>query len=245
MAVKPEKPKRGRPRIEFDQKIADRICEQIMAGKSLRSICLQKAMPTKKVALRWLEEHPAFATQYAKAREQQADGYFDELMDLQKQANADNANAIRVRADIIKWACSKLKPKKYGERLAVDAEVKVDTPRWARDLYGITQQSRPEEQLLNWPREDKFERARRMLSELYGFGLELEQHWHIPGARDACKALIDALTPAMSRVVDGMPAQEPEQPKALPGPREASQTEPTTRAREDDGDVIDGNAVVI
>lgn len=119
----PSKRKTGRPRSEFDQKTADRICDQIIEGKSLRRICTEKWAPSKKIVLRWLKENAAFAAQYSRAREEQADGYADELMELGKQANSENAHAIRVRADIIKWVCSKLKPKRYGDRLALDVRV--------------------------------------------------------------------------------------------------------------------------
>jgi len=114
----------GRPPLEFNQAIANRICEQIVEGKSLRRICSTKGMPSLTTVMKWLRETPEFAQQYARAREEQADGYADELIDLARKATQDNAQAIRVRADVIKWVCSKLKPRKYGDRvdLAVDRE---------------------------------------------------------------------------------------------------------------------------
>lgn len=243
------KKKPGRKRIEFDQTVADRICDMIIEGKSLRRICAMKAMPTKKTVLRWLDESPGFQTQYARAREEQAEGYADELVELAKKANSENAQAIRVRADIIKWACSKLKPKKYGDRLAIDADVKVEqTPGWARSLYNVTAHSPAEQRLVNWPREDKFERGRRLLSELHGLGIELEQHWGIPNAAQTCLDLCMVFEGPMDRVIDGKPAFETPQPLALPAPQPGEPAEreinpapdngPTTRARDDDVEVI-------
>lgn len=80
-------------------------------------------MPSLTTCMKWLRERADFADQYARAREEQADGYADELIELAHQANETNAQAIRVRADILKWVCSKLKPKRYGERLDVSGEV--------------------------------------------------------------------------------------------------------------------------
>lgn len=121
----PAKKKRGRPARDYDPKVADRILEQIIAGKSLRRICAAKHMPGTTTVMKWLRETPEFQQRYARAREEQAEGYADELVDLARKATADNAHAIRVRADIIKWVCSKLKPQRYGDRLGVDMQADV------------------------------------------------------------------------------------------------------------------------
>jgi hypothetical protein len=118
----PAKKATGRPRLKFDQAIADRICEAIVQGKSLRRICAAKDMPSVTTCMKWLREDAIFAQQYARAKEEQADGYADELIELANEATATNANAIRVRADILKWVCSKLKPRRYGDRLDVRHE---------------------------------------------------------------------------------------------------------------------------
>lgn len=120
----PAKKKVGRPSMEFNQKTADRICELIADGKSLRTICKYKLMPSRPTVLKWLREVNAFAIEYARAHEDQAEFYAEELLSLSKQANSENANAIRVRADIIKWVCAKLKPRKYADRVGL--EVKAD-----------------------------------------------------------------------------------------------------------------------
>jgi hypothetical protein len=123
-----EKKKRGAPRREFDQKIADKICSLIIDGKSLRRICAMKAMPSKPTVLKWLAETPSFATQYAHARDAAGDTYADYITDLVEKANAANFNAIRVKIDALKWIAAKLKPKKYGDRLELQADVTVSTP---------------------------------------------------------------------------------------------------------------------
>lgn len=226
------KKKPGRPRIEFDQKTADNICEQIAEGKSLRRICIQKAMPTKKTVLRWLEENTAFQQQYARARDGQADNYFDELMDLQKQATAENAHAIRVRADIIKWACSKLKPKKYGERSTLEIEEPEKPDMEPMDLVRLTMFI-------------DSERHQGMTIEQFADDQVLRMHWvaesirsrtapngmmgthrstgHLGLYEDVAKAIEDVA----DRVWENLTGKS--KPLALPAP---THTEPTTRARD-------------
>lgn len=106
--------------MEFSQDTADLICEEIGNGKSLRTICDAKNMPSRTTVNKWLRENESFAYQYARAHEEQGDYYAEELMELAAKANAENAQAIRVKADIIKWVCSKLKPRKYGDRVGLE-----------------------------------------------------------------------------------------------------------------------------
>src|SRR5215470_6453325 len=64
------KPKRppGRP-SSFTQVVADRLCEELARGKSLRSICEAADMPSWTSVYRWLEANPVFRQQYARSRE--------------------------------------------------------------------------------------------------------------------------------------------------------------------------------
>jgi hypothetical protein len=75
----------------------------------------------------------SWGNQYARAKEQQTENLLEDIHDLEdemvqavqgcdpKVANAV-ATAYRCKIDNLKWIASKLKPKKYGERLAVDQD---------------------------------------------------------------------------------------------------------------------------
>src|SRR5579863_7855 len=105
----------GRP-SKYTEALADQICLRIAEGESLRKVCLAIKVDRCNV-LDWLEAKPDFAAKYARARARQADHYFDELIELSKQAHdLRDAPAIKVRVDTVKWVLSKLTPKKYGER---------------------------------------------------------------------------------------------------------------------------------
>ena len=120
----------ARPSL-FSQEIADKICEGIADGKSLRSICQAEEMPAKSSVFKWLSQHKEFADQYARAREAQADALFDEILEIaddgrndsytdedgNERTNQDVIARSRLRVDARKWMAGKLRPKKYGEKL--------------------------------------------------------------------------------------------------------------------------------
>lgn len=98
------------------QEVADEICERIADGESLRSICRDDRMPSKAEVFRWLADSSEFRDQYARARETQADTYFDEIIAIADDQDQD-PNSRRIRVDARKWAAGKLRPKVYGEKL--------------------------------------------------------------------------------------------------------------------------------
>jgi hypothetical protein len=122
--------KRGRP-PEFEQQTADRICELIAEGGSIRRICAMDGMPAWSTVRRWLGAHDEFRTQYARAREDQADNFADEIIELsrrvtdpdpQKGLDPLTPDAARVAIDARKWKAAKLRPRVYGERITNEIE---------------------------------------------------------------------------------------------------------------------------
>ena len=115
----------------FTQEMADIICERIAKGESLRKICLDDNMPAHSTILKWLRDIDGFSSQYARAREDQAEFYLDEIIAISDDVTLDeiidgegnprtNHEAIqrsRLKVDTRKWAMSKLAPKKYGDKI--------------------------------------------------------------------------------------------------------------------------------
>ena len=114
----------------YTDALATALCDQLAEGASLRSICAAEGMPNKTTVLRWLRLHEDFRAQYVQAREDQAEVYLDEIIEIADDTSRDTeygesgpkANSewiarSRLRVDARKWAMSKLAPKKYGERL--------------------------------------------------------------------------------------------------------------------------------
>tara|TARA_R110000822_G_scaffold170213_1_gene310130 strand:- start:22753 stop:23142 length:390 start_codon:yes stop_codon:yes gene_type:complete len=108
MAVK------GRP-SKFTQALADRICERLAAGETLRAVCGDKDMPAHQTVLRWTKDVEGFSDQYARARET---GYALMADQLTEIADNDGDPARdRLRVDTRKWLLSKALPKVYGDKL--------------------------------------------------------------------------------------------------------------------------------
>lgn len=143
-AKPPEKPKIGRP-SDFSQEIAAEICDRLCAGESLRTICRDDHMPACSTVFVWLSKHEAFAEQYARARDVQADAIFEEILDIADdarndwmerrgendagwQANGEHIQRSRLRVDARKWMAGKLAPKKYGEKAQVEVSGKDGGP---------------------------------------------------------------------------------------------------------------------
>jgi hypothetical protein len=119
-----------RSKFEFTQTTADRICEELANGASLRAICTANDLPSAGTVCRWLAENELFAEQYARAREAQAEFYADEIVSISDGDGDDEAPADptrdRLRVDARKWVASKLLPKKYGDRQELNVSGSID-----------------------------------------------------------------------------------------------------------------------
>lgn len=128
----------GRP-SDYTDELATSICLLIAEGLSLRKICLMDEMPDKSTVFRWLAKNQTFRDQYAKAKEQGAlvwaeeileiadDGSNDYMAQLDDEGKAaawkfmgENVQRSRLRVDSRKWLLSKILPKKYGDKQQVD-----------------------------------------------------------------------------------------------------------------------------
>ena len=98
----------------------DIVCDRIAEGQSLRAICEQDDMPDKETIRRWLsgDKEGELCAQYARAREEQADFYADDIIAIADDTGRTPEDR-RVKIDARKWVASKLKPKRYGDKLAL------------------------------------------------------------------------------------------------------------------------------
>lgn len=129
----------GRP-SKFTEELAGTICDRLSKGQSLRFICDEDGMPSRETVRTWLRDNPAFSAQYARAKEDYAEAVFEEIEEIADDGRNDwieretkrgtyialNEEALgrsRLRIDARKWMLSKLMPKKYGDRIEVDANI--------------------------------------------------------------------------------------------------------------------------
>src|ERR1700710_2323306 len=109
---------RGRPSI-FSPELADRLCERLADGETLRAICRDEGMPNERTVRRWALEHETFAPQYARARGMGYAGLFDLILGSPDNPEPDPAavNRDRLRIDARKWMLAKALPKIYGDKV--------------------------------------------------------------------------------------------------------------------------------
>lgn len=130
----------GRPSI-YTEELSANICSQISSGLSLRTICKADDMPSVATIFLWIGNNTKFLEQYEKAKKEQADALAEEMLDIADdgtndwmekldkdsksigwQVNGEHVQRSRLRLDTRKWIASKLKPKKYGEKVELTGD---------------------------------------------------------------------------------------------------------------------------
>ncbi|MBP6564009.1 MAG: terminase small subunit protein [Burkholderiales bacterium] len=124
----------GRP-SKMTEDVISHICEEIALGRGLCKIVGDEGMPDERTVYRWLEQDEAFRQKYADARARAMEKFADEIVEIADDGRNDKWTddeggehvdhdviaRSRLRVDTRKWLMSKLAPKKYGDRLDVNA----------------------------------------------------------------------------------------------------------------------------
>lgn len=108
----------GRP-SEYTDDIFNSICDKLADGMSLKRICEAEDMPSKVTFYNWINKSEDLLNKYARAKDDGADALADDIQDIADGVLSGkyDPNAGRVAGDLKKWSASKLKPKKYGDKL--------------------------------------------------------------------------------------------------------------------------------
>ena len=132
----------GRP-SSYTEAIAAEICRRIVAGEGLRKICETPGMPHHSTVYNWLSDNPAFSDAYARARECQMDSWADELREIaddsskdyievetpdgrvERRFDGEHVQRSRLKIDTLKFLMSKLAPRRFGDKVAVDLTAKT------------------------------------------------------------------------------------------------------------------------
>ena len=106
---------------EYSTALAVEICTRLVEGKSLSAICKLATMPRLATVYAWRAAQPEFDRLLASARGDQADTLFCQAIDIADEKCVDMVavQRNRLRVDARKWAAGKLKPKVYGDQLAI------------------------------------------------------------------------------------------------------------------------------
>lgn len=127
------------PKHGYSLALADKICMRIANGESLVSVCRDEGMPSRATVNRWiLEDIQGFASHYARARDLKMDLWEDEMTDIADDGRNDwmeregrngetfeivNREAVersKLRVDTRKWILTKLRPKRFGDKLGLE-----------------------------------------------------------------------------------------------------------------------------
>lgn len=139
-----EKRPRGRP-SDYQKEIGDKICLMISTNvMSIKRILKSdESFPSPPALFRWINSNEDFRNQYARAKEAQAEMMAEEMLEIAddgsndlmtivkgdqvyQKENKEVTNRSRLRVDTRKWLMSKMFPKKYGEKIQQDVNVKTE-----------------------------------------------------------------------------------------------------------------------
>lgn len=110
---------------EYTPELAAEFCRNIANAMT----CLEAAKAigySWEGVRKWLTIHKDFAAQYTHAREIAADHFEAEIIDAARKVTPESSPAARVHIDTLKWIAARRNAKKYGDKLALDHDGKIE-----------------------------------------------------------------------------------------------------------------------
>ena len=141
---KPKAPPKvmGRP-TRYTPELAAKVCAQVAAGVTMTTLCVPEDMPSRTSVYVWLAKYPDFRDLYARAKVEAADALVEEILDIADdgrndwmevydkegdcvgyRVNGEHVQRSKLRVDTRKWVAAKLNPRKYGDKLDLNHDVK-------------------------------------------------------------------------------------------------------------------------
>lgn len=107
---------------DYTPELAERICQHIAGGESLRSFCRLPGEPHVATVCRWIVKHDEFREQYTHAREAAGYAHGDGVIEVVEAVrNGDiDAQTARAMMDGLKWAAERMAPKSHSSRQEID-----------------------------------------------------------------------------------------------------------------------------
>ena len=131
--------KTGRP-TKHATEWAERICDRIAEGDTLRRICEDQEFPTRRTVQRWVHNDPDFARQYAMARACALDDECDLILEMIKDESKDLARAKAICEESWK-RLAMVWPSKYGAQGSggmAELLPMLEAPRTGDDAKDVT-----------------------------------------------------------------------------------------------------------
>lgn len=136
-ATTPKQP-RGRPRMSQDK--LDTVLERMSNGETISQICREDGMPHRMTLYRHARADAEFSDKLARAREDQAEVWVDEMLEVAKDGsndwiedddgnrklNGEHVQRSKLVVDTLKWIVAVNNAKRFGPKVKVEAEHSVD-----------------------------------------------------------------------------------------------------------------------
>lgn len=109
----------------YTPRAAAKFCAAVAEGdKSIRAICKLPGMPSKATVFRWLAENEEFRKLYELAKDEQADTFIDEIVEIADSARGTKTAVAKAKLQIYARveAAQKMKPRKYGRQLQLTGD---------------------------------------------------------------------------------------------------------------------------
>jgi Bacteriophage Sf6, terminase small subunit-like len=139
-----QKTKPGRKTV-YTEAAAMEILRRVASGETLRQVCRDAHLPAESTVREWrLDDREGFAARFTRAREMQLEAWADDQIEIADDGTRDfverenksgegthqafdgeHVQRSRLKIETRRWLMSKLRPDLYGERLAVDGNMRV------------------------------------------------------------------------------------------------------------------------
>lgn len=116
----------GRP-THYSEELGSRICHEIATTtKSIQKICDENEdfPASKKSIFEWRLKHKGFGDLYTRARQERAEIFVEELLDIADNPSPDWGRD-RLRIDTRKWIACKMIPKTYGDKIDHNHDITI------------------------------------------------------------------------------------------------------------------------
>ncbi len=115
--INPDKVLSPVPKYEFSWIIADIVCQRIVEGERISSICKDKNIPSYGIISRWRRENTKFDEALKLAQEERAELFHDKAIKVAEESKDKNEVANdTLKVNTYKWAAGVGNPDRFGNK---------------------------------------------------------------------------------------------------------------------------------
>ncbi|CAK9253364.1 unnamed protein product [Sphagnum jensenii] len=140
----------GKPST-YTSELGDKIALAVSSSHvGLDAICRANPdFPHHLTVREWMIKIPEFGIKYAKAKEAQAETLVDAILKVidhpetyidDSGRERSDAAMIRIKVDAFKWQAGKLRPRKYGERVAIESQSSLENEALKAEIASLRAQ---------------------------------------------------------------------------------------------------------